>query len=58
MRYYDSNKQKIIMPSNIFYKLRHGDGYMENNGLFFKDGYLKPPVFRNNGEYIQIELVE
>ena len=56
MSNYDEKKNKIVMTKDEFFKIRHsGKG---NNGLFFPNGYEKPPVYKRNGEYLEVELVD
>jgi len=58
MSHYDKSSGKIKMTSDTFFNIRHRGGYHENNGLFFRDGYMKPPVYHNGNEYIEVELID
>lgn len=58
MSKYSKDKDKIIISSNDFFRLRHSGGIYDNRGLFFPNGYNNPPVYEYNGKYIEIEFKE
>lgn len=58
MRFYNKEKNVIEMPSDEFYNLRHCDGYLQNNGLWFPRGYMDDPEYNNGDKRIRVILKE